>query len=139
MHSSHSFSQNSHLSSKLRTLLYTVPARALLLPFSLWPPGQSLPKGSQPFSALSRASGMSESENLMSLASVWPRDPGTGSSMVPSCVCGAQESEPNSSSSMRISDCLPHPGASHSPTSAPAGGTGVHTVKLPASFSPKQP
>jgi hypothetical protein len=28
--------------------------------------------------------GMSESENLMSLASVWPRDPRTGSSAVPS-------------------------------------------------------
>ena len=79
------------------------PARTLLLPF--FPEHRTPP---HQFSALWRhpqTSEVSKTENLTSLASTRHSNPRTGSSMVPSGVYGAQESELDQVRSKGTSDC----------------------------------
>ena len=75
---SHFFSNQPELSSLL---------------FSLWPPrAEPAPQAPILFSALPQHPAVfevSKTENLMSLASMWPMNPRTGSSAAPSGVCGA--------------------------------------------------
>jgi hypothetical protein len=90
---------------------------------------------------------MSESKNLSSLDSMWPRDPRTGSSAVPSNIGVAQESEPDSSRSMGTPDCtFPHPQSriwclltvQHPPGWFSGVSRKLPVIALPSSPSPEQ-
>lgn len=91
------------------------------------------------FSALPQHQEVSEvstTENLMSLTSMQPRDPRTGSSVAASCFGGARESEPDSSRSVGTQTVRSSPWSGilwiHT-ASWSSGAMGMHTVKLTTS------
>jgi hypothetical protein len=82
---------------------------SLLPPFSLQSWARACSQAPTLFSAFLQHPAVSESENLLSLASVQLGDPRAGSFKAPSSVCGARESKPNTSSSQGTSDCVSPP------------------------------